>query len=458
MMRFACIYTALALFLPAAMSVGQEKDSLAAFIEDNPNAVDFDVIYEGTKLNLSADEDNLLVNLSIAHPALQMRFLMQKVSLYIDPSGKKRKKYEVTLPSAIDVKDELEAAGSPSDALADPNVRPDIRPLISAMNRRGAVFRWENNADTLGYQRFHIEIDPASALLNLYVLLPKERLMHDRKLSDKWSLGIFSVNDFSNPPPPGGEGAEGMMPPPAEGENQQDIQELMQSDIRLWVRFSIDDVNNANLKSPAPDSLEVRALQCGDSIVVLLTVRPIETQLTFLMQGLHVTIAQPDTLVFTFPSAAMVKDKVRRHPNEVKAVLDSQRRQKNGQDSINQVVRPDVQPLVAALNDTTASICISGRRIPSRDYRIDVDRENAVMSFSFKVPDTCVSPARGYMNISLFSAPSGGSGRAEFSGKRLSGENAPLPQGLGEGLRKEDVSKRTFGKTFSVRIDRTYGR
>ena len=94
----------------------------------------------------------------------------------------------------------------------------------------------------------HVEIDQKSDLLNYYVLLPKKTLMKEKKLSDKWALGIFSINDFANMPPPEPEGDGGMMPPPMEGENQQDIQELMQSDIRLWVKFSIDDVNNANLK------------------------------------------------------------------------------------------------------------------------------------------------------------------------------------------------------------------
>ena len=236
------------LLVVSATSVSaQEKDSLSAFIEKNPNAVVFDVIYEGTKINLSADDDCLLINLSVAHPALQMRFLRQKVSLCIDPSGRKKKNYEVILPSALDVKDELEAVSRP-EAETGQNKRPDIRPLITALNRKGAEFRRGSSLSTLGYQWFHVEIDQKSDLLNYYVLLPKKTLMKEKKLSDKWALGIFSINDFANMPPPEPEGDGGMMPPPMEGENQQDIQELMQSDIRLWVKFSIDDVNNANLR------------------------------------------------------------------------------------------------------------------------------------------------------------------------------------------------------------------
>jgi len=237
----------LMLFLPAASIIAQEKDTLAAFIEKNPQCVDFNVIYEGTKLNLSADDEFLLVNLSIAHPALQMRFLMQKVSLYIDPSGKKKKKYEVVLPSAFDVKDEIETVARPHEEDAQ-NKRPDIRPLISALNKNGAKLRYENSVLKLGYQRFHVEMDQKNDLINYYVLIPKILLMQDRKLSERWAIGIFSINDFANMPPPGQEAGDGMMPPPMDGQDSQSIQELMQSDIREWVKFSIDDVNNANLK------------------------------------------------------------------------------------------------------------------------------------------------------------------------------------------------------------------
>lgn len=243
----ALTYIAVMLLLPVGQLAAQKQDSLTAFIDKNPNAVDYQVVYKGTLLNLSADENDLLINLSVAHPTLQMRFLMQKASLYIDPSGKRRKNYEVALPSAFDVKDEIEAVARPEGKTVQEG-RPDIRPLISALNKKGAELRHVNTSTSLGYQRFHVEIDQNTDVLNYYVLLPKDLLMQDKKLSDKWAVGIFSINDFANMPPPEQEGGGGMMPPPMEGENAQDILELMQQDIRQWVKFSIDEVNNANLK------------------------------------------------------------------------------------------------------------------------------------------------------------------------------------------------------------------
>ena len=234
--------------LPHALLRAQEHDLLSLFIENNPDAVGYNIIYEGTKLNLSADDNYILVNMSVAHPALQMRFLMQKVALFIDPSGKKKKKYEVVFPSAFDVKDEIEAAIPHEEGNREENARPDIRPLISALNKRGAEYHCNKDLIHLGFQFFHIEHDPKNDLLNFYVLIPKDQLMQDKKLAEKWALGIFSINDFANMPPPEQEGGGEMMPPPMEGEDGGDIQKLMQSDIREWVRFSIDDVNNANLK------------------------------------------------------------------------------------------------------------------------------------------------------------------------------------------------------------------
>lgn len=230
------------------------QDTLSTFIEQNPNAIGYNIIYDGTTVNLSADDDYLLVNLSVAHPALQMRFMMQKVTMYIDPTGKKKKKYKITLPSALDVRQELEETGEMDrdmSGLAQPNqredTRPDIRPMLRALNNHGAYYNCKGTETHLGYQYFYIEHDRDTEKLNYYVMIPKSDLMSDEKLSDKWMLGIFSINDFASAPPEPQDG-DGMMPPPMGADDRMDFQELMQSDIREWVKFSIDEVNNANLR------------------------------------------------------------------------------------------------------------------------------------------------------------------------------------------------------------------
>lgn len=201
------------------------------------------------------------------------------------------------------------------------------------------------------------------------------------------------------------------------------------------------------------DSINVKATELYDSLEIQITAYKIETQLTFLMQGLNIRIEQPDTVTLAFPSAPMVKNKVKRHPNEVKAVLESQRkRQSAGHDSINHVVRPDVLPLVAALNDTTATITCHGTKKTTHGFKIDVDREKAVMVFYMKVPACFVDTKAAKMGLSIYSIPAD-ENRQEFTGKRLSGEDSPRPHGLGGGLRKGDAASRTFRKSLSVIID-----
>ena len=202
-----------------------------------------------------------------------------------------------------------------------------------------------------------------------------------------------------------------------------------------------------------PDSIDVKAMEHHDSVEIQITVYKIETQLTFLMQGLNIRIEQPDTVTLSFPSAPMVRNKVKRHPNEVKAVLESQRkRQGAGHDSINHVVRPDVLPLVAALNDTTATISAHGTAEATHEFNIDVDRENAVMVFSIKVPTCYIDARERKLDLCVYSVPVDGN-RQEFTGRRLSGEDSPRPNGLGEGLRNREAASRTFRKSLAVAIE-----
>ena len=201
-----------------------------------------------------------------------------------------------------------------------------------------------------------------------------------------------------------------------------------------------------------PNSIDVKVTECHDSVEISVTAYRIETQLTFLMQGLNIIIERPDTLTLSFPSAPMVRSKVKRHPNEVKAVLESQRkRQGAGHDSINHVVRPDVLPLVAALNDTTATISHHGTTEAAHGFKINVNRENAVMVFSIKVPTFYIDTKETKLDLCLYSTPED-ENRLEFTGRRLSDENSPRPNGMGEGFRKGDAASRTFYKVLTVII------
>lgn len=200
------------------------------------------------------------------------------------------------------------------------------------------------------------------------------------------------------------------------------------------------------------DSIDVNVCQIDDSMSISLVVYDMETQLTFLMQGLDVYVVQEDTLLFSFPSASMVRGKVKRHPNEVKAVLLTQGREQTGKDSVNNVVRPDVFPLVSALNDTTATIYYGKEQVQTHIFSIEVDRETAVMKFDFCVSNKHICTSSKMIEIELRSLPSSKGDSKEFNGKTLSAESTTRPDGLGAGIRKDDVFRRTIKKRLSVPV------
>lgn len=203
------------------------------------------------------------------------------------------------------------------------------------------------------------------------------------------------------------------------------------------------------------DDVDVIVLEKEDSISIKLTASKIETQLTFLMQGLNISVLQEDTLTLSFPSALVVRDRVKRHPNEVKAELSSTKGRRIGNDSINQVIRPDVQPLIAALNDTTATLKNQSTNIDIRSFKIEVDVEKEQMTFSIHFSKKYILDNSDELSLSISSIPDDNN-RKEFSGRRLSSEKQKSPNGLGEGIRKEDVEKRSFYKLAVVKVDKLF--
>lgn len=70
----------------------------------------------------------------------------------------------------------------------------------------------------------------------------------DKKLSSRWSFGLFSPNNMTDEP----EGPNMNPPeqPPMENEEEdtESLLRLMQGDIKDWTFFSIDEVNNINIR------------------------------------------------------------------------------------------------------------------------------------------------------------------------------------------------------------------
>ena len=420
----------------------EQSDTLTAFIRQNPHAVCLNIVYEGTQVYLSADDDNILLNLSVANPQLQMRLLMMPTTICIDPSGKKRQKYRVVLPSARDVMEEMEQLRPKvPDGGTRGNECPDIMPILQALSSAGAVYEADGRAVKLGYQRFHIELDRENALVNYYVLIPKSQLMADKKLKEKWALGVCSDVDMEMGPPEEPEAGMGMMPPSSDSDDDDALQRVMQGNIRSWRRFSIDEVNNANATPQDTDGLCMQVNRLGEYMQCSLTTTNPRHQLSFLMQGMRLTLSdQGDTVEVCFPDAMMVRDKMKRHPNEVKPTFRG--------DSIGEEVRPDLQPLIAALVDTVVVIRqTDGSVISSHDFDIRLDKKVRELHFIVQVPWT--GRNLDAVDVSISSAPVN-VGKREFTGSRLSGEGRHNPNGLGEAPTKGEDRRIEYNTMVKV--------
>ena len=90
----------------------------------------------------------------------------------------------------------------------------------------------------------------------------------------------------------------------------------------------------------------------------------------------------------------------------------------------------------------------------THDFHIAVDREHAIMVFTIAIRKDWLTGTADSVQLRIYSCPPFSGDRQEFVGKRLSGEHSPQPQGLGEGIRKVDVPKRTYNQTVITQISK----
>lgn len=166
-------------------------------------------------------------------------------------------------------------------------------------------------------------------------------------------------------------------------------------------------------------------------------------QLSFLMQGLSVElVSDTDTIFINFPNAMMVRDKVKRHPNEVKPTFKD--------DSIGEEVRPDLQPLIAALNDTTIFVKSGEKMITSKDFTITLDRDTKSVEYSVELPvEYCNADSVG---VVITSSPYNAPQSAEFQGKRRSREIRMNPNGLGQAPSQHNSKDRVVNYYTTIAI------
>ena len=215
-------------------------DLLEEFLVANPQAIEVKILSEGTMVYLCANDSNLFVRLSVGNPMLFMRMLMQGLTVYVDPTGAKKRKYSVVFPSARDVQSNMSRFSN--GQRADSQGRPDVGPLLGEMNKVGAT-------------RSLIELDTEHEVLNFYALIPKTQMMDEKKLVSDWTLGIYlasPIGVLEGPREGNGMGApqrpEGMPERRGMSSNSQEMEKLMKKKIFVWEKFSIDEANSVNLK------------------------------------------------------------------------------------------------------------------------------------------------------------------------------------------------------------------
>ena len=193
------------------------------------------------------------------------------------------------------------------------------------------------------------------------------------------------------------------------------------------------------------EGISMDAYRLADTLFVNIVTDNPTNQLSFLMQGLSIcmkdTASANELFVVNLPNAQMVKRKVKHHPNEVKAML------KNDSSEI----RPDLQPLISALNDTT-SVLKKDTVLQSCNHIITLDRENGVITIRVSIPiDSFSVPEVVFLEIN--SSPMRIGNRKEFEGKRMSLENRMVKGGIGSEPNSLQDQKRIikYGKNVLIK-------
>lgn len=250
----------LTFFLPQVVRSEIQKDSvstLQTFIKKNSKCWYKEVVYEGCNILLCSDGESLLVQFKILHPAIQMRLLMQGLRFYIDPTGRKKEKYSVILPSANEVKEQMQMMEPQRPSRDDAKMqRPDIRPLISSLSNYGAILDINGKSSLIDSGNFVISLNETNASLIYTVLIPVEQMLKEKKLSDKWRIGLYSQGGKQGEGGPGfGKSSEfgheqtdrkQQMNGNKQMSDSEDMRKLLMKDIEEWIIFSFSEICSLN--------------------------------------------------------------------------------------------------------------------------------------------------------------------------------------------------------------------
>lgn len=230
--------------------------TLQDFTKTNPPCLKTEIVYDGCNLLLCSDGEYMFLQMGIQHPALQMRMLMQGLTFYIDPTGKKKEKYAILFPSAKAVEENMAIRQEPYRQ-GQENDRPDIEPLLNALQNYGVYFDTNGKALRLSSLCHAISLDKTNGLLTYTVLIPISQMLLEKKLSKTWSVGLYSEGGQKGKDGPGlenGSGPENSFSPRNDSftdsidftDDHNALRKIMTNDIDTWIKFTFSEICLSN--------------------------------------------------------------------------------------------------------------------------------------------------------------------------------------------------------------------
>lgn len=261
------IITALSLAIVPAVFGQQDVTenklmTLSEYIREYPKCITKEVVYDGCTVLLNSDGEYLFGQFNILHPELQMRILMQGITFYVDPTGKKKEKYAIHFPAASAVENIMTQMAPPEpEKDMEEGVLPHIKPLVISLARIGAEYDINRRSQLFENTWSSINIADSTHCLSYSFIIPLERMLSEKKLSNTWKLGLYSEGGR---PGNGGPGMDGLgmrgpgmggpemagpgMDDPRMGgirneknNSKVDLRKMMRNDIEVWIPFSFEE-------------------------------------------------------------------------------------------------------------------------------------------------------------------------------------------------------------------------
>lgn len=193
------------------------------------------------------------------------------------------------------------------------------------------------------------------------------------------------------------------------------------------------------------DSINTIAYLYQDTLQISLNTSNPKAQMSFMMQGMGINIMDltgNSIISVILPNAGIVKSQIKHHPNEVKAM-----HQREGDE-----VRPDLFPLVSALNRVPAQMLAGDTIIGQCRHLIKVDKGNGSLCFSIFIPTNNLIIHCDSLLLDIKSSLKTSYHRVEYEGLRLSQENRMPPNGLGNAPTERNAREREIRMKKKVEL------